>query len=309
MYATKIHRSAALISFAIATSLPAWAQNGTKAVFEVASVRLGDPKLPASRTITDRRLDLSNYPTREVLTMAFGVEMFQLVAPEWVREQRLEIHATMPAGATRAQLPEMLQSLLADRLGLVVHMESRATDVYELGVGKDGIKMREVEPINGLERSPADSSAQPSLIDSLSGLSDNQTRTTASGAGRMRIGTAATLYEIQTTERGSRQITATRMTLPQLIGLVRSSVDKPVVDKTGLTGGYQFTIELPGSVAASQVASVLGLTKLDGDAIGAEPSGVSASKAMESLGLKLEARRAPIMFLVVDKIERNPTAN
>ena len=76
-----------------------------------------------------------------------------------------------------------------------------------------------------------------------------------------------------------------------------------------MTAGYQFTIELPASAAATRVAQRLGLTRLDGEPANADPSGVSSHKAVEGLGLKLEARKAPLTFLVVDKIERNPTEN
>ena len=45
---------------------------------------------------------------------------------------RVDIQATMPPGATVAQVPEMLQRLLAERFGMVVHRETRQVDGYEL---------------------------------------------------------------------------------------------------------------------------------------------------------------------------------
>jgi uncharacterized protein (TIGR03435 family) len=298
-----------VLAWLVATGAAGLAQTANRASFEVASVRLGDSRTPPSRTITDARVDLSNYPTREVLMMAFRVEAFRVVSPDWLQDHRLEIHATIPAGATRDQVPEMLQSLLAERLGLVAHMESRPTDVYELTVGQGGIRMREVEPVDGLARPYSDPSGQPPIIDSVSGPPENRTRTTGSASGRMRVATSTTLYETQNTERRARRVEATRMTMEQLVGLVRSSVDKPVVDRTGLTGGYQFTVELPPAAGAARVAQRLGLTRLDGEPIDVDASGTSVFKAVEILGLKLDQRKAPLEFLVVDRIERSPVAN
>jgi len=49
-----------------------------------------------------------------------------------VTDVRVDIQATMPTGATVAQVPEMLQRLLAERFGMVVHRETRQVDGYEL---------------------------------------------------------------------------------------------------------------------------------------------------------------------------------
>jgi uncharacterized protein (TIGR03435 family) len=60
---------------------------------------------------------------------------------------------------------------------------------------------------------------------------------------------------------------------------------------------------------ASQMAVRIVRRDKDGNPIGAEPTGVSTFKAVESLGLKLESRRSPIDVLVIDKLERTPTDN
>jgi uncharacterized protein (TIGR03435 family) len=299
---------AVVLTLTAATSITVVAQTTKTIAFEVASVRVGDSRTLPSRTVTDQRVDLVSYPTREILVLAFGVEAGRVIAPDWVIEHRLDIHATIPPGVTRQQVPAMLQTLLAERLGLVARTESRLIDVYELLVATDGIRMPEVEPINELTKPFSDPSGQPPLMDTVSGPPENQTRTIVVGT-RTRIVTASTLYESQRTERGSRQIDAARMTMPELTQVLRASLDRPVIDKTALTGGYRFRIDLPPAAGAVRVAQRLGLTNLDGSAINADPSGASAFKAVETLGLKLEPGKAPVPFLVVDKIERNPTPN
>src|SRR5688572_21074126 len=112
--------------------------------FEVASVRLlpndGQYLLP-SRRLTDTRVDVTA-GLNIVLFWAFRAQYyeFQIFAPDWVNNDvRVEIQATMPPGTTVAQVPEMLQRLLAERFGMVVHRETRQMDGYELVVGPDGI--------------------------------------------------------------------------------------------------------------------------------------------------------------------------
>jgi uncharacterized protein (TIGR03435 family) len=80
-----------------------------------------------------------------VLSLAFRAADYQLSAPNWIDEARVNIHATIPAGAARQQVPEMLQRLLAERFGLVTHREARPLEVSALVVGEAGVKMREVQ--------------------------------------------------------------------------------------------------------------------------------------------------------------------
>jgi uncharacterized protein (TIGR03435 family) len=58
------------------------------------------------------------------------------------RTERFDVVATLPAGATPAQVPEMLQSLLAERFGLKIHKEKKGFPVYALVVGKSPLKLR-----------------------------------------------------------------------------------------------------------------------------------------------------------------------
>ena len=93
--------------------------------------------------------------------------------------------------------------------------------------------------------------------------------------------------------------------MSELVSLLRVNLDRPVLDRTGLTGVYRFQIELD----RSQMAARLVTADKDGNPISREPTGVSTFKSIESLGLKLEEHRTPFDVLVVDKIERTPTEN
>jgi uncharacterized protein (TIGR03435 family) len=80
----------------------------------------------------------------------------------------------------------------------------------------------------------------------------------------------------------------------------RSALDRPVVDKTGLAGRYDFDLEWTPDE-----------TQFDGNVpkVAAELAHLDLFAAMQQqLGLKLEATRGPIEALVLDRVER-PTAN
>jgi uncharacterized protein (TIGR03435 family) len=69
------------------------------------------------------------------------VELPQVEAPDFARSESFEIQATLPEGATREQVPEMLQTMLADRFKLAYHHETREYQVRVLTVGKSGMKL------------------------------------------------------------------------------------------------------------------------------------------------------------------------
>src|ERR1700744_5057460 len=84
--------------------------------FEVASVRPSPPEslgMNAHIVTDDSRLDYYGISLRLVLTQAFSLRSDLLVSPSWLSDVHVDIHATLPAGASRKQAPEMLQTLLA----------------------------------------------------------------------------------------------------------------------------------------------------------------------------------------------------
>jgi uncharacterized protein (TIGR03435 family) len=92
------------------------------------------------------------------------------------------------------------------------------------------------------------------------------------------------------------------MTMEALAKALSRQVDGPVVDATGLKG--EFEIEL--SWSAGPQAAEPGMQR---DGAASTPMDDLFSAVRESLGLKLEARKTQVEFLVIDHIERVPTAN
>jgi uncharacterized protein (TIGR03435 family) len=115
--------------------------------------------------------------------------------------------------------------------------------------------------------------------------------------------TARTRYALTLqVERRTQTLDAARMSMPELAAVLADNMDRPVVDKTGLPGVYQFQVQLP--LDASTVERVRALGRPLN-----EPTGTSESTAVERLGLRLERRRGPVEVLVVDKINRTPIEN
>ena len=279
-----------------------------KLAFEVASIRLSEPGTRGSQRVTPTRVDLINIQLQAVLLMAFRLEPYRLSAPSWLNDVRVDINATLPGGATRAQVPEMLRTLLAERFGLITHVEPRSMDAWDLVVDKSGIRMREVQPADDLAKEfPSDPKLRP--VEALLETVDGPVRMMPTNPPGLRTVTDRMLYERTYTARRTTEINAIRMTMAELARLLETNVDQPVIDATGLTGLYQFTIELPPDARTLRMMAAAGTTTtLQGTPLN-EPTGVSTFKAVEGLGLRLERRRAPIDVLVVDSIQRTPTSN
>ena len=121
-----------------------------RVAFEVVSIKPGSP--PTAETIRSgafrvaldidaARVRISGYTPAALLSTAFRVPLAQVDAPDFARSEYYEIQATLPPGATREQVPEMLQAMLAERFQLAYHRETREYKMTVLSVGKNGMKL------------------------------------------------------------------------------------------------------------------------------------------------------------------------
>jgi uncharacterized protein (TIGR03435 family) len=121
--------------------------------FEVATVRKSPP--PEGDTINinlgnfrNGRLTFANASLSDCLKYAYNIASdAQLAGPDWIKSKdvRFDIVAQPPANTPREQLPPMLQTLLADRLKLVLHHEQRVLPFLALVQGKNGPKFHEAK--------------------------------------------------------------------------------------------------------------------------------------------------------------------
>src|SRR5215468_9593276 len=107
----------------------------TKVEFEVASIKPSPdmgPNNSAGLHIDGAQIRVTWLSLKDYIGMAYRTKLPQISGPEWMAAERFDIAAKLPEGTTTAQIPEMLQSLLADRFGMKSHHERKEFPVYAL---------------------------------------------------------------------------------------------------------------------------------------------------------------------------------
>jgi uncharacterized protein (TIGR03435 family) len=275
-------------------------QPNPKLTFEVASIKPAAPQtIGRMQTSGDGgpgtpdpgRMRFTDMTLKVLIMSAYDVQSFQVSGPAWIDSQRFDVIATVPPRATRQDARVMLQNLLADRFKVKLHKESRETSVFELVVAKGGIKMKEAAQT---ETSPAEGAAGPQP--GPPGNKDGLLRTPHGQLG------------IQATGNGHMRMQGDAVTMSRLTDILRTALKRPVVDKTGLTGTYDVTLDFspegmgPGPKGPGPEADEAHRDSND--------SGATIFTAIqEQLGLKLESRKGPTDLLIVDSANKMPTAN
>ncbi len=281
------------LEFEVATVKPSPPINGF--------IRIG-PRLGPG-TADPSRVNYQLASLKYLLQIAYGVKNFQITGPGWLDSERYDIVATVPPGSTKEQVNVMLQNLLADRFHLTLHHETKDAVLYELTVGKNGSKLKPFA---------ADSAAPATLP--------------PPGGGPLPMGKdglpvvppGATLMMMS--PKG-RRVVASKQPISGLINVLASELNSPVVDKTGLTGEFDYSLEfmpegggvLPGLAGLpapppppSGVAGPQAPGATPADNIDAPPL---LAAVQDQLGLKLEKKRGPLDILVIDHAEKVPTEN
>jgi uncharacterized protein (TIGR03435 family) len=283
--------------------------------FEVASVRLSAPAERGQRrggppTVSPDRVVYQRTLFRKLLMDAYGVQLGQIKGPAWTTADAIsggpifDVSANLPPGATREQIPTMLQNLLKDRFKLSVHREEAPSLAFAIVVVKPGSKLKtsagprqeseyaELGP-RGAVKYDVGKDGFPNLFP--------------------KLGMGAT-FDGSTVRMRFRDYP-----LVELVRQFSFMLNVPIIDSTGLTGHYDFTLEftLPENTNAVAVRAMLPLSPdqqvprktavpTDGELAAAS----AVSSAMEKqLGLKLQATRLPRDLLVIDHVEKTPTDN
>ena len=240
--------------------------------FEVASVKRAD-QCRFNTSIDPGSVALLGVPLKSILVEAFKVRTDQIEGPSWLETDCFDISAKMPAGASREQLPAMLQALLAERFKLAAHKEDRQRSGYALVVDKGGPKFKE-----------DDQKANFMGKDARPGL----TFYGAFGHGALKG----------------------VMTMATLAANLSTKGYGPVQDSTGLTGKYDIDLTwTPDKAFEPRAVDAIAQTATPPGAEIPAPEPNLFTALRESLGLKLERRNVQVQFLVIDHIERIPTEN
>jgi uncharacterized protein (TIGR03435 family) len=305
-------------AFGIAMLLAAGVSHGqTTPSFDVASIKQSEPitpamvaagKLHAGMRIDGARVDIGNFTLVQLISKAYDVKMNQISGPVWMNlaAQRFDVVANIPAGATKEQVPAMLQKLLEDRFKLQVHKDDTPRAVYVMTVAEGGLKMKEIAPApvstDGSGPTPGVSGSSTATI--------NQTK---GGGGTVSDGAGRSQKVTPSPDGKSLHVEFSGITLGDLADGLTLYVGLPIVDQTGLTGKYAAAIDLSmDDVREAQRAAGVNLAGAGGDAAkpgDASDPGGSVFTSIRSLGLKLEKRKEPLLRIVVDHCEKMPTDN
>jgi uncharacterized protein (TIGR03435 family) len=294
-----------------AQEIPGWqTKAGGKMAFEVASVRLSTGKqfLPPSvpldageRYQPTGGLFRADFPLWSYIQFAYklwwpaeGQRKVIDRLPKWVTTDRYSIEARAAGNPAKDQLRLMVQSLLADRFKLAAHFETDEVPVLALTLVKEGKLGPKLIP-HADGRACGDPAAPIGPV--AAGIMRGEE---AAGPGNFppMCGSLALIRRPDgTLLAGYRNVTMDLLatSLSGIVGLGR-----PLVNRTGLSGRFDFTLAWAAEPGPSSPDSPAGAS---------EPPGPSAIQAFrDQLGLKLESARGPVPILVIDRVER-PSEN
>jgi uncharacterized protein (TIGR03435 family) len=272
------------------TAAPAASPAGAKAyvptmTFDVASVRENkDADLRAGITMSGQfvphttNLRLINWRIESILSAAYGVDEWQVVgAPKWPFPMVFVIEAkgdgdadakmaALPVDEQRMEQQHMLQALLADRFKLKTHWETKEGDVYNLVVAKGGPKLG------------AEGSTSPSAEE------------------LKNFGDRPVLPLYQKNDGRGYDFIGHACPMSYLVGMLTGQFGRPVVDKTELTGKYDFVVKYKDRWDRDRRADDM------------DPTPPLDPALQDELGLKLEPAKGPVKMLVIDHVEK-PSEN
>jgi len=230
---------------------------------------------------TPGRMRIIGTPLRFILHYAFNVKDHQLIgAPDWADSISFDITATYAAdpAQTENDTRAMLRTLLADRFGLKTHSERRDVAIYALVMArKDG------RPTSALVRS---------TVDCEKWIAEGRPRLGAGSASHVAPGGTRPVCQMLTSRRF---ISAGAQTMRQLTDVLQALTGRPVADRTGLTGAFDFDLQWTSGPVASAAPG----------AAAPPDDGPSIFGALqEQLGLRLVPDHEPFDVIVIDAVRR-----
>ncbi len=242
--------------------------------------------------INPSTVDIGYWSITQLILRAYGLGPYQLYGPNWMDSARFDVVAKFPHDVAPDQLSGMLQWVIVERLGLAAHSESKDLPAFALSVAKSGPKMKPADPDDSISDEASLNRIEKigRTLDSIWGSGTELGLTTTTG------------------NNGNLHLEFTKMPMAALVQILASYLRAPVIDVTGLQGKYRATLDfsLADTLEAARTEDPSGGS---GAPSVSEPFGTSLFAMVQRLGLKLERRKAHIDVLIVDHVERVPSAN
>jgi bla regulator protein BlaR1 len=227
-----------------------------------------------------------NQTLQELMKLAYGVQASQISGgPDWLTTARFNVEAKLDE-STVAELkklsPEqqkmerdlMFQNLLADQFKVALHRESRLLPGYALVIAKNGPKVQASKP----------GDTYPNGIKGADGL--------PAGPHKFNFGPEGVIVQA--------------LPMSFVANNLAIHLGEPVVDRTGLTGDYDFTMKFSprGETAAkSNEQTGTKTTTMPVSSISAHNAAIVAA-VEDQLGLKLDPQTIPLPVLIIDRAEK-----
>jgi uncharacterized protein (TIGR03435 family) len=278
--------SQAAAAFLILTT-GATAQTGPAPKFDVASIK---PAAPGGRGMFIRpmpggRVNVTNMTVKQLIMIAYRMQPFQVSGgPAWIDSLHYDIEAKPDTPVKQSDWPVMLQALLADRFQVTLHRETKELPIYALVLARKDGKLGPgmVESKEG-GCTPFDPSKPPAPSEP--------------GKSQTFCGTM---------QMSPRRLNAINVPVENIIPMLSRILGRSVIDKTGLTGNFDITMDFTPD--ENQLA-MLAPPGVPPPPLPSDSSGPSLFTAVqEQLGLKLESQKGPVEILVIDRVEK-PSEN
>jgi uncharacterized protein (TIGR03435 family) len=235
--------------------------------FEVADIHLSKPGSSQSGGIhPGGQIYFRSYSLKQLITFAWGLEPDMVSGPAWISSEAFDVVAKAPSAAPLATVRLMAKSLLDERFHLSMHLEDKEVPVYALVLGKHALKLKQGDP-------SANAECKFKLVD------------------------------------GNRTYVCQNMTMQGLADRLRdvapAYLDRPVVDLTNLSDGYDFSLSWVGRSQTMPPVQA-GENKVDASMSDGPTIFEAVSK---QLGIELASRKRAMPSVVVDQVSKLPTEN
>jgi uncharacterized protein (TIGR03435 family) len=249
-----------LISFVLSGLVAVGQASSTAPAFEVATVKpsqhLVGPDYNNQLSYSPTGIIARNVTLKRLLAEAYHLQLNQVLGPSWLDKNEYDIDAKAAGAGTKEQTALMLRSLVAERFKLTQHSEVRDMRVYELMIAKSGPK---IHP-----------------------MSDGENPTASVG------------FHFHGDLRRFADLLAVQLSIPASDNPAEparaSASSIPVLDKTGLSGIFDFSVDIHPELGTDMFASWQRVLE-------------------DQLGLRIESRKENVGVLVVDEAARVPTEN
>jgi uncharacterized protein (TIGR03435 family) len=254
---------------------------GQSPEFEVASIKrntinqfaTGPPPNPSSGLFS-----MINVPARTIVFRAYPLQtnapaaMQILGLPSWAESERYDVVAKGKAGATPEEQQQMWRALLADRMKLAAHYETRELPSWDLVFARSDHRLGpQIKPSTLDCSQPAGPTPRPAPGADMKQMAMNR-------CSSFYIDRDETMY-------------SGGVTMASLIRMMAPAADRAIVDRTGLEGFFSVALRFQRIPRQSTTPSP-------------DDPPVVFTAVQEQLGLKLESSKTQAQVLVIDHIER-----